>query len=29
VFSPEWGPRSWGWEPDPAPSEVMGFKSCC
>jgi dihydroorotase len=29
VFSPEWGPRSWGWEPDPAPSEGMGFKSCC
>jgi dihydroorotase len=24
VFTPEWGPRPWGWEPDPAP-----FKSCC
>jgi dihydroorotase len=19
VFTPDWGPRSWGWEPDPAP----------
>jgi hypothetical protein len=26
VFRPEWGPRPWGWEPDPGP---MHFKSCC
>jgi dihydroorotase len=26
VFRPEWGPRPWGWEPDPGP---MPFKSCC
>jgi dihydroorotase len=26
VFTAEWGPRPWGWEPDPGPS---GFKSCC
>ncbi len=26
VFSPEWGPRPWGWEPDPGPA---GFKTCC
>jgi dihydroorotase len=26
VFRAEWGPRPWGWEPDPGPS---GFKSCC
>ncbi len=26
VFRPEWGPRPWGWEPDPGPA---GFKSCC
>ena len=19
VFMPDWGPRPWGWEPDPAP----------
>ncbi|MBV8811841.1 MAG: amidohydrolase family protein [Acidobacteriaceae bacterium] len=25
-FRPEWGPRSWGWEPDPGPVHV---KSCC
>jgi dihydroorotase len=27
VFRPEWGPRPWGWEPDPGPSGA--FKSCC
>jgi dihydroorotase len=26
LFRPEWGPRRWGWEPDPGP---FGFKSCC
>jgi dihydroorotase len=26
VFQPEWGPRPWGWEPDPGP---VHFKSCC
>lgn len=29
VFSPDWGPRPWGWEPDPAPSEGTTFRSCC
>ena len=29
VFTPEWGPRPWGWEPDPGPSGALGFKSCC
>jgi len=29
VFSREWGPRPWGWEPDPGPSAAAGFKSCC
>jgi dihydroorotase len=29
VFAPEWGPRPWGWEPDPGPSGATGFKSCC
>jgi dihydroorotase len=26
MFQPEWGPRPWGWEPDPGP---VRFKSCC
>jgi dihydroorotase len=26
VFRPEWGPRPWGWEPDPGPVQ---FRSCC
>jgi dihydroorotase len=26
LFQPEWGPRPWGWEPDPGPA---GFKGCC
>src|SRR5271155_4753340 len=25
AFTPEWGPRPWGWEPDPDPA----FKGCC
>src|ERR1700730_10113082 len=29
LFSREWGPRPWGWEPDPGPSAAAGFKSCC
>jgi dihydroorotase len=29
VFAPEWGPRTWGWEPDPGPSGAANFKSCC
>jgi len=29
VFTPEWGPRPWGWEPDPGPSGAVGYKSCC
>jgi dihydroorotase len=29
VFTPEWGPRPWGWEPDPGPFGAFGFKSCC
>jgi dihydroorotase len=26
LFRPEWGPRPWGWEPDPGP---VSHKSCC
>jgi len=29
VFRPEWGPRPWGWEPDPGPSGAAAFKGCC
>jgi len=29
VFMRDWGPRPWGWEPDPAPSGEAAFKSCC
>ncbi len=29
VFAPEWGPRPWGWEPDPGPSGAIAYKSCC
>src|SRR3984893_784784 len=29
VFTPDWGPRSWGWEPDPGPSCAAAFKGCC
>ena len=28
AFAPQWGPRSWGWEPDPGPSAAV-FKGCC
>lgn len=29
VFMPDWGPRPWGWEPDPGPSAASAFKGCC
>ena len=29
VFMRDWGPRPWGWEPDPAPSGAAAFKGCC
>jgi len=29
VFMPDWGPRPWGWEPDRAVANRVGFKSCC
>jgi dihydroorotase len=29
VFSPAWGPRPWGWEPDPGPTGVTALGSCC
>jgi dihydroorotase len=29
VFTPDWGPRPWGWEPDPTPAQGSVFKSCC
>jgi dihydroorotase len=29
VFTRDWGPRPWGWEPDRAPSGVAAYKSCC
>jgi dihydroorotase len=29
VFEPDWGPRSWGWEPDRAPQEGVSFVGCC
>ena len=28
VFRAQWGPRPWGWEPDPGPSGAT-HKSCC
>src|SRR5580698_356106 len=28
VFRAQWGPRPWGWEPDPGPSGAA-HKSCC
>ena len=28
VFTPEWGPRPWGWEPDPW-TAGMTFAGCC
>jgi dihydroorotase len=29
VFTPDWGPRPWGWAPDPAPVAETSFRSCC
>jgi dihydroorotase len=29
VFTPDWGPRPWGWTPDPAPVAGTSFRSCC
>jgi dihydroorotase len=29
VFEPDWGPRSWGWEPDRALPEGASFVGCC
>lgn len=29
MFAPEWGPRPWGWEPDPGPSGATAYKTCC
>src|SRR5262245_16604218 len=29
VFTPEWGPRSWGWEPDRVLSAAAGAGGCC
>ncbi len=29
VFMPDWGPRSWGWEPDRVLPAVAGVGGCC
>jgi dihydroorotase len=29
VFTPEWGPRPWGWLPDPVPVGEASFRGCC
>ena len=29
VFTPDWGPRPWGWEPDPSFPAASSMKSCC
>ena len=29
VFTPDWGPRPWGWEPDPSFPAASSVKSCC
>src|SRR3989475_11692455 len=29
VFTPDWGPRSWGWEPDPALPAGASMRGCC
>lgn len=29
VFAPEWGPRPWGWEPEPGPSGAIAVRGCC
>jgi hypothetical protein len=30
VFTPDWGPRPWGWEPDRVlPAALAGAGGCC
>ncbi|MGH7932037.1 MAG: amidohydrolase/deacetylase family metallohydrolase [Candidatus Binataceae bacterium] len=29
MFRADWGPRPWGWEPDPIPLGGVAFKGCC
>jgi dihydroorotase len=29
VFTPDWGPRPWGWEPDAFLPAALSVKSCC
>jgi len=29
VFTPDWGPRPWGWEPDPAHPAGASMRACC
>jgi len=29
VFTPDWGPRPWGWEPDAFFPAASSVKSCC
>jgi len=29
LFTPDWGPRPWGWEPDPSFPAASSMKSCC
>jgi dihydroorotase len=29
VFTPDWGPRPWGWEPDPSVPATVSVRSCC
>jgi len=29
VFTPDWGPRPWGWEPDPALPAGASMRGCC
>jgi len=29
VFTPDWGPRPWGWEPDRALPAAVSAGGCC
>lgn len=29
VFTPDWGPRSWGWEPDRVLAPAGAARGCC
>ncbi len=29
VYTPDWGPRPWGWEPDPALPAGASMRGCC